>query len=395
MNRGKKILYLMGCLAFFNCVEKADKTTTNDAFLIKGDVKGFGSGMAAMYVYDVVNRKPIVLDSVFVTDGKFEVKGTIKHPDQVNIRLNQQGFSFFLENSEITIKGDATLPREENQPIEVNLEGSPLNNLFERQIAEEAKIKNDSKYDQLRAVNKAYNEASQARNRALSKQLYDSIGTFKALQEEQSKRIKKAKVAFVKQHPTSPAASNVMGYFFSERMFSLEEMDTLISLFQGRAKQTEMYKYIAQEYEDINRTRPGAIAPDFTLKTPEGKDLSLSSTKGKYVLIDFWASWCGPCRASYPHLKKVYEKYKNKGFEVLAVSTDSKHDAWKKAIKEDGTTWLHVVDTFNRPGFPSDIGSLYGIPYLPTTYLLDQEGKVLAKNLTPDELDAKLVEIFG
>lgn len=136
----------------------------------------------------------------------------------------------------------------------------------------------------------------------------------------------------------------------------------------------------------------GALAPEINLPTYEGDSLLLSSLRGKYVLIDFWASWCGPCRRENPNVRRVYASYKDKGFEILGVSLDRSKDAWIKAIQKDQLGWLHVSDL---KGWGSIGAKVYGVHSIPATVLLDPEGKIIAKGLRGNELDQKLARIFA
>lgn len=129
----------------------------------------------------------------------------------------------------------------------------------------------------------------------------------------------------------------------------------------------------------------GVAMPEIQLPDANGHTVKLSSLKGKVVLVDFWASWCGPCRMSMPHLKKLYSEYKDKGFEIYGISLDESAGSWKRAVKEDGTAWLHVIDTEGRTA------QQFKVNYIPTSYLLDKDGKVIAVNADKDALD-KLVK---
>jgi peroxiredoxin len=149
---------------------------------------------------------------------------------------------------------------------------------------------------------------------------------------------------------------------------------------------------LKKELEDTRSLMVGGTAPDFSQATPEGETLKLSELRGKVVLLDFWASWCGPCRKENPNVVRVYEKYKDQGFEILGISLDSKRDRWLQAIEKDGLGWYHVSDL---KGWQNEVAQTYGVHSIPHTILLDQEGRILARNLRGRSLEAKLAELFG
>lgn len=137
------------------------------------------------------------------------------------------------------------------------------------------------------------------------------------------------------------------------------------------------------------------LAADFTLKTPAGEDLRLSSLHGQYVIVDFWASWCMPCRASIPHLKEVYDNYHKEGLDIISVSIDDKPEAWKGALGQEQMPWNQVLDTYTGTNQQADVTGSYGIGAIPYVLLLDKEGKVVDINPEPHSLDKQLKKIFG
>jgi thiol-disulfide isomerase/thioredoxin len=213
---------------------------------------------------------------------------------------------------------------------------------------------------------------------------------------------------FVKRNMRTPAALNAVGRLDMEREFELyqELRDELrkvmprssyFTQFRQRVDQVEQ-QMLAMRLQEEEMKRLGSLlpigseAPEIRQQTPEGGTYALSQMRGKVVLIDFWASWCRPCRIENPAVKRVYDKYKGKGFDILGVSLDRDHGAWVGAIKQDGLPWKHVSDL----GFWQNAAAQeYGVQSIPFTVLVDREGKILEKGLRAHDLEARLAQLFG
>ena len=165
----------------------------------------------------------------------------------------------------------------------------------------------------------------------------------------------------------------------------------VVDALDGIADGLEFYDGMKEQVQRSRKLAAGAEAPDFELPQPDGSTLKLSDLRGQYVLIDFWASWCGPCRRENPNVVRVYKKYHEKGFEILGVSLDKNRNAWLAAIEQDELEWKHVSDLkyWNSAVVPE-----YQVEGIPLTYLIDPEGKIVAKNLRGSSLEQKLAEIF-
>lgn len=207
--------------------------------------------------------------------------------------------------------------------------------------------------------------------------------------EKLNQRLIDSVQVFVKKYPNS----GVVPYIIIDRFINYpnpEQAQLNYAALSSAGKNSIYGRELGESLRIAAKTGIG-VKPDFTLPDIAGNPLKLSSLKGKVVLVDFWASWCSPCRKENPNLVKAYNKYHNKGFEILAVSLDDKKINWEKAIEADKLTWLHVSDL---KGWKSELALEYGIKSIPTSFLLDADGKIIAKDLRGDALEKKLATLF-
>ena len=194
---------------------------------------------------------------------------------------------------------------------------------------------------------------------------------------------------FIKTEPASPATYFAVMYLFQkpEPKFIMLGKDVMT-----KGLPNSIYtKNLAALSMQLGPVVEGAMAPEINLATPDGGTLALSSLRGKVVLIDFWASWCGPCRKENPAVKAIYEKYKNKGFEIYGVSLDNNGAKWKAAIAKDGLTWKHVSEL---KGWTSSAGKAYGVSSIPATFLIDKEGRIVKSGFRSHQLEGLLMQLL-
>jgi peroxiredoxin len=226
--------------------------------------------------------------------------------------------------------------------------------------------------------------AYQAKSQEISTKFADVMSAY-------YEKVQQAIADCIAQFPDAEAAAYMFDVYNNNT--PLAEYEAGFNNFSDKVKDSFLAQGAREELACRKATMPGAVAPDFTLNDPEGNPVTLSSLRGQYVIVDFWASWCKPCRAGVPDMKKLYAKYHPKGLEIIGVSDDSDHDAWKKAIEQDQTPWIHVVDEFPVENKPARVGSLWGVHYIPSYFLLDKEGKIIGK-MEHEELAAKLAELL-
>jgi len=223
-----------------------------------------------------------------------------------------------------------------------------------------------------------YQESENAKEAA---QMKDSISKAESARKEQVFE------SYVLQHPNEDLSLYAMKIYSSINIENPQEVKSLLSRLGKELQDTEEMIELRKEAEDNERFMSGAKAPDFTQADTSGTVVTLSSFHGKYVLVDFWASWCKPCRAQNPSLVRLYQKYKNKGFTILGVSLDSKKESWLKAIHDDKLEWSHVSDL---KSWGNAVAKQYKISHVPQNYLLDSQGVIVGKNLSEEDLEQML-----
>jgi peroxiredoxin len=346
-----------------------------------------GAGGDTLYFDKFVDNRPVHLDST-VLDA--QGNGVIHLPamplDFYALRIGEQNFMVLLLDSAESITVSA---RKDSMAFPRSIQGSVNSSLMHGHFAE-AKTFDDQRnalVDRLRANPK--DSAAMAEFATLNKTFMDKTRQF------------------VQDHMSSPAVLAAMNRLNiqTELPLFVQVRDSLRRTIGGSAYFTGFRDQVDRMAQQADAARLqeeqqgrledlvpiGSPAPDFTQNSPEGRPISLSSLRGKVVLIDFWASWCRPCRMENPNVVKVYNTYRPKGFEILGVSLDRSKEAWLDAIKQDGLTWKHVSDL---AFWNNAVAQQYGVSAIPYTVLVDRDGKVLAKNLRGSALEAKLAEVL-
>lgn len=335
--------------------------------------------------YDGVER----IDSAEIKKGKFEFKGTIPSPMEAHLRIihdnapvdptkpvKQDILPFLIEGTTIKFVSKDSIKNAE-------ISGSPLNVENEKVNAMLKPI-----YDQYEALNAEYKSKSLADQQ--DPKYIQSLEERAAAVQQQTID---AKLDYVAKTPKSYMALMAFNSTLPPE-FDAVEAEKVFATLDPTIQNSVLGREVAEKIEKVKKTQEGVEAPDFTQPDIEGNPVKLSDYRGKYVLIDFWAFWCAPCRRENPNLVKSYAKYNKHGFEILGVSLDKASDKakWLKAIQDDGLTWKQVADL---KGWDNEAGVLYEIKAIPMNFLVDPNGKIIAKYLRGEELDKKLAEIFG
>ncbi len=353
-------------------------------FEVKGTIADPGTPSRA-YLYYRVGADNFT-DSAEVDKGAFVIKGKVPAPLRGTLvvrplpgsgkAFRMESLGFYLEKGTLQVSSDKGIG-------DAKVSGGPLNADYTR--LQEATKSAKAQYQE---AGKAFAAADEATRNSEA---------FKKSQNEKYDAIRKEEkaslLAFVKANTASPVALDALQQYAGSMPDDVKEIEGLLHSFAAPVQNSVGGKAFAKTINGWKNTAIGAQAPEFAQNDTEGKPVKLTDFRGKYVLIDFWASWCGPCRAENPHVVKAYEKYKSKNFEILGVSLDEPtgRAAWLKAIEDDKLTWTQVSDL---KFWDNEAAKLYGVRGIPQNFLLDPKGKIIARNLRGDALEAKLAEVL-
>ena len=349
---------------------------STNQFKIEGNIENATDQM--VFLRTMQDNELVTIDSTMMKGGKFNLKGSVEVPDiyAIDFDIQDERIIVFIENSKITVTGTAD-----------DIMGST--------------IKGSATHDLLLDFNLLQEEISQVLMEIQFQ--YQSAamdGTLTPVLDEELRKEYMAEkdkmVQSIKEFAINNAHSVVSAYItitqFANEL-STDELESIVSKFTKDIQASPFVKSLNEKLNLDKLTAVGEPFIDFIHPNQDGELITFSAFTGEnYILLDFWAGWCVPCRRENPHLVKLYNKYHDKGFDIFGVSLDRSREEWLNAIKADGLPWPQVSDI---TGWENPVAKMYGIQSIPANLLISPEGKIIAKNLGASDLEIKLAEIFN
>lgn len=386
----KKIILVLAVIAIaISCNSLSD-----GEYSINGTVKGLPNGLVFLEQPDENGMSFKAVDTVKIIDGKFEIKGKSLEPEMYFIQVEKVNgkVPFILEEGKITIEVD------KDSLFKTKIGGTYSNDEFNTFNIKSNQIQKSMQKKVMDFQMKNMAKMQEAQEKQDTVMMNSLRNQYKELQKDMTSYM----FDYPKDHPKSYISMLIIKSMVGNPEYKLEETEKLFNTLDKKLKDTKVGKKIAEKIKEIknaSKATPtistvniGTPAPDFSAKNPQGKVVSLKSSLGKVTIIDFWASWCAPCRAENPNVVALYNELHTKGLNIIGVSLDKDDTKWKEAIAKDGLTWPQIS---NLKEFDDPIAAQYGITQIPTTFILDSKGTVVAKDLRGKELKSKVLELLN
>jgi thiol-disulfide isomerase/thioredoxin len=368
-----KLIYL-----FFLALFLTACNSNSDSYTINGNALGFDDG-TKIIVSEVVNNQPKAIDTLEVVSGLFS--GEFPNSDALSLNLLQienerANILYFPENIDL----NATIYKDSIQSSFVS--GGTQNDSYKEYT------------NQLKRFNSIKTEKSELFKQARREQDGVLANDLQAEIQDISVQENDYKTQFVSDNPNSLFSVLLLTELVSKKEISSADATKIINNYSPKIAATSSSKSLKTMITSMKKADVGGLAPDFSAPTPSGEELALNEVLGKYTIIDFWASWCKPCRRENPNVVKVYNKYHEKGLNIISVSLDKagQKERWLKAIEADQMNWQHVS---NLKGWNEPIAKMYNVRSIPATFLLDENGNIIAKNLRGPALGQKIASLLG
>ncbi|MEO2060658.1 MAG: redoxin domain-containing protein [Mesonia sp.] len=373
-----KKLFVIALATFAVACQDNNKESNEPTF--KGSISNVEDS-TAIYLSQLGNTgQPQAIDTVMVKDGKFEIDLPKVDFETLNILTLEGGRGnviFINENEPIT----ATVYKDSLRSSKV--EGGKSNELFNDYVSEIKSLRAEMQkmVEQYQA-----NNPNLRQNPALMQEIQQKQ---KELQENNTGKFQK----MISENPQSLVSALILSDMMNGKSLSTNKFKELFENLDEEVKNSEIGKQLNETIQKATATAVGSKAPEFSAPTPEGEQLALKDALGKITIVDFWASWCKPCRIENPNVVKLYNEYHDKGLNIIGVSLDKngQKDKWLKAIEDDGLTWQHVS---NLQYWQGPVAQLYNVRSIPATFILDENGVIIAKDLRGEALRAKVSEML-